>query len=137
MPNAMKKQVGGDHYKRLAIKPVEFATVNAYDPCAFSILKYLSRHRHKNGIEDLRKASHFVELRMELLSRTELDHGYDVTPMQKYCDKNRVRAEDYVILMNLHTWVRGIAEVPDEHAAATLIDQIRALAKITYKEDLT
>ena len=62
--DALAIQVGGSHYKKLAMQPVVFATVNRYDPCAFSILKYVTRWRDKNGIQDLEKAVHFAQLRM-------------------------------------------------------------------------
>lgn len=64
--DALARQEGGDHYKSAAIQPVEFWQRNRWDGCACSILKYLARHRQKNGLEDVRKARHFVELRQQL-----------------------------------------------------------------------
>ena len=49
---ALDVQVAGDHYKTMGIQPIEFCYVNRYDPAAFSALKYVSRHRVKNGRED-------------------------------------------------------------------------------------
>ncbi len=62
-------QVGGQHYKDMAIQPVEFVHANGigyFEGCA---IKYLARWRKKNGVEDLKKAIHFIELLIELESR--------------------------------------------------------------------
>lgn len=60
-----KQQTGGDHYQRLAITPVEYAMANGLDACEFSVVKYVSRHRQKNGKEDLLKARDFIDMLIE------------------------------------------------------------------------
>ncbi|WP_444957587.1 DUF3310 domain-containing protein [Microbulbifer sp. ZKSA002] len=55
-------QEGGKHYKKLAIQPTEYAMANEMDACQFSIVKYVTRHEDKAGIEDLRKARHTLEI---------------------------------------------------------------------------
>ena len=57
-----EKQVGGDHYKGMVIEPVEFCQRNGLGFCESSVIKYVCRHKRKNGVEDLRKAIHFLEL---------------------------------------------------------------------------
>lgn len=59
---AHQMQVGGNHYLKLAIQPVEYAMANNLDTCQANIVKYVTRFREKNGIEDLRKAQHYIEL---------------------------------------------------------------------------
>ena len=59
---AHQMQVGGNHYLKLAIQPVEYAMANKLDACQANIVKYVTRFREKNGIEDLRKAQHYIEL---------------------------------------------------------------------------
>lgn len=59
---AHQTQVGGDHYLKWAIQPVEYAMANNLDACQANIVKYVTRFREKNGIEDLRKAQHYIEL---------------------------------------------------------------------------
>ena len=61
-PEALSLQVGGNHYKRYKIQPIEFATLNRLPPCIFSSIKYLMRHRAKGKAEDLKKAIHFLQL---------------------------------------------------------------------------
>ena len=58
-------QVGGDHYKAMAIQPFEYITANGIAFAEGSIIKYVSRHRRKGGVEDLKKARHFLDLLIE------------------------------------------------------------------------
>jgi len=55
-------QVGGDHYKNLKIQPTEFIHANNIPFIEGNIIKYVIRHRNKNGIEDLKKAKHYIDL---------------------------------------------------------------------------
>jgi len=54
------KQVGGEHYQ-LKIQPLTYIEANKLTFTEGNIIKYVSRHRNKNGIEDLRKAKHYLE----------------------------------------------------------------------------
>lgn len=65
MSGVMRGQVGGDHYKKLAVQPVTYAMVNGYDGCCFNIAKYLMRNKG-DRVKDLEKAKHYVDLRLEL-----------------------------------------------------------------------
>jgi hypothetical protein len=58
----MTKQVGGTHYKYMAIQPVTFIIANGLDFCQGNIIKYTCRYKQKNGVEDLRKVIHYAEL---------------------------------------------------------------------------
>lgn len=60
--NAWDKQVGGDHYKQYAIQPAQFALANNLDYAQANAIKYIVRHADKNGVQDLDKAIHYVEL---------------------------------------------------------------------------
>ena len=64
--NARSVQVGGDHYSKLAIQPFEFAMRNGFDPGQTLVLRYITRYKDKNGIEDLRKARHVIDLMIEM-----------------------------------------------------------------------
>ena len=64
---AKDKQVGGSHYKTLAIQPVEYIHRNGIGFCEGCAIKYLTRWRSKgNGIQDLEKAKHFIDLLIEM-----------------------------------------------------------------------
>lgn len=64
--SALKQQEGGDHYKELAIQPVEYIHQNGIGFCEGSVIKYVTRWRNKGGVQDLRKARHFLDLLIEL-----------------------------------------------------------------------
>ena len=59
------KQHGGSHYQKYKIQPSKFVVENEllYPEC-FAI-KYIIRHRDKNGKEDIFKAIHFLEMIIE------------------------------------------------------------------------
>lgn len=67
--NALDKQVAGSHYKDLPIQPVEYIHANAMGYLEGNVVKYVSRWRKKNGIADLEKAKHYIELLIELETR--------------------------------------------------------------------
>lgn len=64
--SALDKQVSGDHYKALAIQPIEFIHANGIPFAEGSVIKYVTRWREKGGLADLEKAKHFLELLIEL-----------------------------------------------------------------------
>lgn len=63
---ALDTQEGGNHYKSLKIQPVEYIHANGIGYFEGCVIKYVTRWRSKNGIEDLRKAQHFIDLLIEL-----------------------------------------------------------------------
>jgi hypothetical protein len=62
---SFKKQVGGNHYKKYKIQPVEFIIKNNIGFCEGNVIKYVLRFKDKNGIADLEKAKHYLELLIE------------------------------------------------------------------------
>ena len=59
-------QVGGDHYSRLGVEPIQFIETNNLGYHEGNVVKYVSRWRNKNGIEDLKKAKWYIERLLEL-----------------------------------------------------------------------
>jgi len=57
-----KKQVGGNHYKKYKIQPVEFIIKNNIGFVEGNIIKYVLRFKEKGGVQDLEKAKHYIEL---------------------------------------------------------------------------
>jgi hypothetical protein len=66
MSSALDKQVGGNHYKDFAIQPVEFIHANSIPYLEGNIIKYVCRHELKNGVADLEKAKHYIELLIQM-----------------------------------------------------------------------
>jgi hypothetical protein len=66
---ALDVQVGGEHYKKFSIQPVEFIHANGIPFIEGNIIKYIVRWREKNGIKDLEKVKHYVDLLIDLEHR--------------------------------------------------------------------
>lgn len=60
-----KKQVGGNHYSSMAITPTKYILDNNIGWLEGNCIKYVSRHKNKNGAEDIKKAIHYLELILE------------------------------------------------------------------------
>jgi hypothetical protein len=63
---ALQKQVGGSHYAEMVIQPIEFITLNNLDFLQGNIIKYICRHKKKNGADDIKKAIHYCELLLQM-----------------------------------------------------------------------
>ena len=59
------KQIGGNHYRKFKIQPSEFVIENELLYPEGCVIKYIIRHRMKNGKEDLLKAKHFIDMIIE------------------------------------------------------------------------
>ena len=64
--SALQVQEGGGHYKSLKIQPVEYIHANGIGFCEGCVIKYVSRWKSKGGVEDLKKARHFIDMLIEL-----------------------------------------------------------------------
>jgi len=64
-PTALDRQVGGSHYK-MPIQHAEFCQRNRLSWCESAAIKYIVRHGRKNGVEDINKAIHYLEILKEL-----------------------------------------------------------------------
>ena len=64
--SALAVQVGGDHYKDKGIQPVEYIHANGMTFLEGCIVKRITRHRDKNGAEDIRKIIHECRLILQL-----------------------------------------------------------------------
>ena len=67
--SATDTQVGGTHYKSLAIQPVEYIHANSIGYFEGNVIKYVTRWKAKGGIKDLEKAKHYIELLIEMESK--------------------------------------------------------------------
>jgi hypothetical protein len=60
-----KTQEGGSHYTQGDIQPIEYIQANKLSFCEGNVVKYVTRHRYKNGLEDLQKARQYLDFLME------------------------------------------------------------------------
>ena len=66
MSTANDTQVGGQHYKAKNIQPWDYIAANQLGYFEGNIVKYVSRWRDKGGVDDLRKARHYLDKLIEL-----------------------------------------------------------------------
>tara|TARA_R100000951_G_scaffold108791_1_gene105251 strand:- start:546 stop:797 length:252 start_codon:yes stop_codon:yes gene_type:complete len=65
--NSLTKQVGGDHYKKMKIQPIEYISANKMLFEDGNIIKYVSRFRNSGkAIKDLEKIIHYAEILIDL-----------------------------------------------------------------------
>ena len=55
-------QIGGNHYKNYKIQPIEYTLANSLNFCQGNVIKYITRYKDKNGVEDLKKAKHYIDI---------------------------------------------------------------------------
>ena len=60
-----EKQIGGTHYTKCGIMPITYIRANNLDFFEGNIIKYITRHKDKNGAEDIRKVIHYAEMILE------------------------------------------------------------------------
>ena len=61
----LQEQVGGKHYKGMKIQPAEFINENHLEFAEGNVIKYVCRHRKKDGEKDLLKAKHYIDMIIE------------------------------------------------------------------------
>lgn len=72
---ALAVQVAGNHYKDMAIQPAEFIHKNGIEFLPGCVIKRMCRWRKKDGLQDLRKAIHEIELMIEMEAATPAAAG--------------------------------------------------------------
>jgi hypothetical protein len=61
-PQALETQIGGSHYKKLKIQPIEYIMANDLGFCEGNIVKYISRYKDKGTpVEDLKKIKQYCD----------------------------------------------------------------------------
>jgi hypothetical protein len=77
-PRANDTQVAGDHYKQFKHETWDVILDWGLGYLDGNAVKYLSRWRHKNGLEDLKKARHYIDKLIE--TEMEKRDGTDSKP---------------------------------------------------------
>ena len=60
-------QVAGTHYKDKAIQPWDYIVANELGYLEGNIVKYVSRWKDKGGLDDLKKAQHYLAKLIEVV----------------------------------------------------------------------
>ncbi len=64
-PSPLQQQIGGDHYRKRAIQPIQFILANGLGFCEGNVVKYVTRWKDKGGLADLKKARHYLDFLIE------------------------------------------------------------------------
>ena len=84
-----KRQVGGDHYEKCGIMPTTYIRANNLDFFEGNIVKYITRHKDKNGAEDIKKVIHYAEMILEdvygILPEAKIKKDGDVVMEEQWC----------------------------------------------------
>ena len=86
MARQTNNQVGGTHYKKCGIEPVEYIHANGLDFFRGNIVKYVTRDKDKNGAEDIRKVIDYANMILEF--------DYGVLPEAKIKENGDVVMEE-------------------------------------------
>ena len=73
LSSVMAVQIGGDHYKKLAIQPMRYSMENELDALQHTIIKYVTRFRDKGGVHDLLKAKHCLDMLIQFEESGKLE----------------------------------------------------------------
>ena len=66
-----KSSIDPKHYNRHAIQPIDFIMKNKLSYCVGNVIKYVVRHKYKNGLEDLLKARQYIDFLIKELEDNE------------------------------------------------------------------
>lgn len=113
-------QVGGGHYKNTeAYEHWDWVADCQLDYFAGNITKYVMRHRKKNGVEDLRKAGHYLNKLIELaeapsakgvrspsqrLMLPNITLGYMAERTRRFASANELTEEEAEFCFRMAKW---------------------------------
>jgi hypothetical protein len=64
--SANDTQEGGNHYKNMTMQPWDYIVANNLGYLEGNVVKYVTRYKEKGGIEDLKKARHYLDKLIEV-----------------------------------------------------------------------
>lgn len=79
-PKVLQTQVGGDHYAKYPIQPIEYIHANKLDFEQGNIVKLITRFRDKGGAQDLRKIKQYADILLALEYGEDTAVALDLAP---------------------------------------------------------
>lgn len=139
--SALDIQEGGSHYKDLAIQPVEYIKANNIPFIEGNVIKYVTRHRAKNGAADIRKAIHFLELLLEFdypeeekqMTQEEFEK---LPPQLQEAMRVQEKAAFFGDLANTRNLTPALAPVPTPEVHQTVAEKL-ASSKLKAQDGVT
>lgn len=102
--SALSQQIGGTHYKLMPFQPISLITMIDLDFFQGNIVKYVSRHKLKDGVNDLAKAKHYCQMAEELENKQAPDAvllSEAIDDVWDFVRQNNLDYEVYMILMHV------------------------------------
>lgn len=107
---ADETQVGGSHYNSTAVQHWNMAADLNLGYFEGQISKYMDRWKRKNGLQDLRKAQHFLAKLIEVYEAQKTKEIYSLTitkvidVLERYTNSNQFDDHQIQIICNVCTW---------------------------------
>lgn len=83
-------QIGGNHYKDMVMQPIELITALRCSFIQGCIIKYISRYRAKNGVQDIKKCIHYAQLAIQLGDKRRCNDKTLSLNINKFIIKNKL-----------------------------------------------
>ena len=102
--SALSQQIGGSHYKMMTFQPIILIGMLDLDFCQGNVVKYVSRYKLKDGVNDLAKAKHYCQMAEELENKQAPDAvllSEAIDDVWDFVRKNNLDYEVYMILMHV------------------------------------
>jgi hypothetical protein len=115
--SANDTQISGNHYKDKTVQPWDYIAANNLGYFEGNVVRYISRWKDKGGVDDLRKAKHYIEKLIELETQVKDEsktiHGF--IPWTGGCSPvaNNVKVE--VLLSDQSKHIRFAGHVEWSH----------------------
>lgn len=106
MSNANSKQVAGTHYLTSGVAHWDYVTKQDVPYLEGNATKYLTRWKKKNGIQDLQKAAHYIEKRLECMDQFGAIRGAveDTEMFYSFLKDNDVDYPESLIIRSVMHW---------------------------------
>lgn len=109
---ALDVQIAGSHYNARSIQPIEYVYANSLGFCEGNVVKYVTRHPYKNGIQDLKKAKHYIELLHDITLVNDLPgivraREVNIEPAE-FCAANNISVMEARIIEGITYWDRSL-----------------------------
>ena len=155
-PDSLNKQVGGDHYARMAMQPVELIEGGECSFLAGCVIKRLCRFDAPGGkgVQDLEKVCHEIELLLQLRykalvkmaddlysdqfdeTRFKSEHEFDVDLLDRFLVKNRFTSELRGHVIDLVFWADQLRGLPEWRDEAVLLFSAAWIGTVELKKSL-
>lgn len=96
--SSLKEEVGGDHYVKMGMQPLELIVPLKCNFIQGCIIKYISRYKKKNGEEDIRKCIHYARLASELGDKKSVSDSRLSGLLNLYINKNKMTLEQRAVI---------------------------------------